>query len=562
MFKIDIINIVHGQEKQEYKLTDNAFIYGPNTVGKTAMVNLIDFALGRSEGLTYDGLDNIDAVEMKLVNGKTILWIKRTYTNEFYYKRTDNSDYTVVTSEVYKNNICNILNDTIDTHILDVYKTVFDEIPSFRIFSFINFLDEKGAGDLTTIFTRSKEQKHIYRIRNIMDFLFNFENIEKIYENEIELKRISNQLSKLNSDFSVYMSYRNKMLSIFKKLDLKFADDILIDKKTYLDFKNNFERKPKVTSKDLVYLSKASFDLAEDIKLYSYVNIQTNNSVTRNEKIQNLLSVFKTVVEDAPQYEGYVNAIEKQLEEIKSEQLIFSVTDYVASIEKLKNEKRKIDMQLEELRSKAIQLDYNQTEKLLNILGNCFEVMEGNYDFSKKAALEETQKKLKAEIKNLRNSFNKKNVDYFNQIINSMYIDNKMNIKHLNEDRTTKEFKILMDPLRLALYMQKRNEEDAVEIYNPGSLARQTHIQIAVYFAIIKYIKEKFRGLIYMPLLVIDSADQCMESESAKLLYQDIIKHATELEIQTIFLSKDKLIDINSDDCIDISLGLNKFHKK
>lgn len=561
MFKIDVLNIFHGKEKQAYKFTDNTFVYGANTVGKTAMVNLIDFALGRNEGLTYDGLDNIDAVEMKLANGNTVLWIKRT-TNEFYYKRTDNSDYTVVTGEVYKNNICIILNDTIDKHMLDVYKTVFDESPSFRSFSFINFIDEKGVGDLTTIFTRSKEQKHMYRIRNIMDFLFNYENIEKIYEKEMELAKISNQLSKLNSDFSVYMSYKNKMIAIFKRLDLKYVDDVLVDKKTYLDFKNNFERKPKVNSKDLIYLSKVSFDLAEEIKLYSYVNNQTNNAITRNEKIQNLLSVFKTVIEDAPQYEEYAQTIKKQLEEIKSEQLIFSVIDYAASVEKLKIEKRKIDTQLNEIKSKAIQLDYDQTEKLLNILDNCFEVIEGDNDFSKKTTLEETQKKLKAEIKNLRNSFNKKNVEYFNQIINEIYIDNKMNIKHLNEDRKTKDFKIFMDPLRLALYMQRRNEEDVMEIYIPGSLARLTHIQIAVYLGLIKYIKEKFKGLIYMPLLVIDSADQCMTFESAKLIYQDIVKHANELEIQTVFLSKEKLIDIHSADCIDISDGLNKFHKK
>ena len=65
-----------------------------------------------------------------------------------------------------------------------------------------------------------------------------------------------------------------------------------------------------------------------------------------------------------------------------------------------------------------------------------------------------------------------------------------------------------------------------------------------------------------MPILIIDSADQCMTSESAKLLYQDIRKRATELEIQTIFLSKDKLVDIHGVDCIDISSGLNKFHRK
>ena len=39
-----------------------------------------------------------------------------------------------------------------------------------------------------------------------------------------------------------------------------------------------------------------------------------------------------------------------KLEEIKREQIIFSVTDYTASVQNLKREKQKIDEQLEELK--------------------------------------------------------------------------------------------------------------------------------------------------------------------------------------------------------------------
>ena len=49
-----------------------------------------------------------------------------------------------------------------------------------------------------------------------------------------------------------------------------------------------------------------------------------------------------------------------------------------------------------------------------------------------------------------------------------------------------------------------------------------------MYYTMVKYIKERFEGHIYMPLLVIDSADQCMTSESAKLLYQDIVERAAQ----------------------------------
>ena len=561
MFKISAMYINSGRDRQEYLFSANTLVYGPNTVGKTAMVHLIDFGLGRSEGLTYDGLDNIESVEMLLTNSKTTLWIKRTLADEYYYKRTDDSEYTVVTAEVYKNNICNIMNTTMNTHMLEVYRTVFDELPSFRTFSFINFLDEKGGGDLTTIFTRAKEPKHIYRIRNIMDFLFNYENIEKIYEKELELSEIGRQLSKLNADFSIYMSYRDKVRKIFKKLDLKYVDDIIEDKKTYMEFRRDFERKPKSNSKDIVYLAKASFDLAEEIKLYSYIHSQTNNTVTRNARIEKLLSLFKMIVDENPEYREYVTVINDKLEEIKREQIIFSVTDYTASVQNLKREKQKIDELLEELKSKASQLDYEETEKMLTILDNCFEVLEAECDFSQKQQLENTQKQIKTEIKNLRNSFNRANVDYFNQVINEIYLNNNLDIKHLNEDRNTKGFKIMMDPMRLALYMQRRNEEDVLETYDPGSLARQTHIQIAVYLGLIKYIKTKFEGLIYMPLLVIDSADQSMTFETGRLLYQDILKWAEELEIQTIFLSKEQLISAEDKNCINISGGLNKFHK-
>ena len=113
----------------------------------------------------------------------------------------------------------------------------------------------------------------------------------------------------------------------------------------------------------------------------------------------------------------------------------------------------------------------------------------------------------------------------------------------------------------VAIYMQRRNDDDRLETYDPGSLARQTHIQIAVYLGLIKYIKTKFEGLIYMPLLVIDSADQSMTIETGRLLYQDILKRAEELEIQTIFLSKEQLISAENKNCINISGGLNKFHK-
>ena len=68
-----------------------------------------------------------------------------------------------------------------DVKAIQVYKKVFEENPSFRSFTFFNFVDEIGQGDLGSIFTRGKDVRHIVRIRKIMDFFFNYENAERIY---------------------------------------------------------------------------------------------------------------------------------------------------------------------------------------------------------------------------------------------------------------------------------------------------------------------------------------------------------------------------------------------
>ena len=76
------------------------------------------------------------------------------------------------------------------------------------------------------------------------------------------------------------------------------------------------------------------------------------------------------------------------------------------------------------------------------------------------------------------------------------------------------------------------------------------------------YLQEKFKGFVYAPILIIDSANQPMGVDSFQKVYPVLINLADQVGIQTIFLSKDLIDSVNSDDLIDISAGLNKFHKQ
>lgn len=216
MFRLESMQFNSGDDKQIYIFSAHTFIWGPNTVGKTALTKAIDYVLGSSEGLTYQGLDNIDSVEAHLTNESTNLWVKRTIGGGFFYKRTKESEFSEVSQDVYKDNICLMICPTPNTRFTDVYHKVFEERPTFRSFNFLNFIEEKGLGDLSVVFTKAKEFKHQIRIQNIMGFFFNYENIEQIYEKELRLEQVQEELSKSEKGYLEYTRSIYQLKKIFQ----------------------------------------------------------------------------------------------------------------------------------------------------------------------------------------------------------------------------------------------------------------------------------------------------------------------------------------------------------
>lgn len=136
-----------------------------------------------------------------------------------------------------------------------------------------------------------------------------------------------------------------------------------------------------------------------------------------------------------------------------------------------------------------------------------------------------------------------------------------MDIKHLTEDLQDTGFSLEFDPFRLCLFATHRKNNQLTR-FMPGSMTRQTHLQMLTYLCIFEYLKDNFPDFIYLPILIIDSANQPMGIDIFKKVYPTIIQLADGIGIQTIFMSKDRLDGIPVDDFIDISAGLNKFHKK
>jgi hypothetical protein len=332
MFKLESLLFNHKDDSQKYQFSSHAFIYGMNTVGKTALTKAIDYVLGSSENLTYQGLDNIDSIEAYLTNDLTTIWIKRTVSGEFFYRRTEDSAYSEISADTYKDNICLMLTPNPNNHFTQVYSKVFDENPTFRAFNFLNYIEEKGLGDLSVVFTKARELKHQIRIRNIMDFFFNYNNIEQIYEKEVRLEQYEKELNGLTKDYQEYERSVSQIQGLFRELQLKYSGDYEKDYSTFEKFRTSYTRTAKSQSKDLVYLSKASFSLSEEIKLYSFMQSQSYNMVERKERIKRLLAILDSIVEGNPDYEQYIDFITKTVGKIQEENVILSLTDYQKAI--------------------------------------------------------------------------------------------------------------------------------------------------------------------------------------------------------------------------------------
>ena len=375
MFKLESIKFIHNEEIQEYKFTEHSFIFGKNTRGKTALTVAIDYILGSGEKLTYQGLDHIDSIEAHLTNELTNLWIKRDIEGGCFYRRTEESDFTQVSLNIYKDNICLMLMPDLNNRYLDIYTKVFDERPTFRSFNFLNYIDEKGAGDLSVVFTKAKDLKHNIRVRNIMNFFFNFEKIEQIYEKEVLLEQRSSELEKISMDYQEYHRIRIQQQKIFKELQLPYTGKYSKDYKCFCDFKNTYTREAKQKEKDLVYLSQASFSLSEEIKLYQFMKNQSINMVERKERIKRLLTILDAVVNDAPEYLGYTKFIKETVERIDDENVILSLTDYTMVIKNIKKEKNRLDAEIALLKGKSSEISYEDAMKKVGLLEHLFDVL-------------------------------------------------------------------------------------------------------------------------------------------------------------------------------------------
>ena len=186
----------------------------------------------------------IYSIEAKLQNNEQELLLYRSKDDDYGYKLSENDkDYLIIDQITYKKEITGFIYS--GNKYFEEFKEYLEEDLTFRAFSFVNFLDEKGLGNLTNVFTRiDSNYYHQKRAGKLMMFIFNYSNVSQLIFLMREEKRLKNELAELKTQKETYNFLLQKIRQEFRVLQLSEKENSPIDDmyNTFIQFKNSFKR--------------------------------------------------------------------------------------------------------------------------------------------------------------------------------------------------------------------------------------------------------------------------------------------------------------------------------
>ena len=573
MFKIESIRLICDGEKERFLDFSNvvSYVYAPNSKGKTLLCECIDYALGSGDRVLQNpAMKGVQAIETVLLMNDSRLYLLRE-ENSFYFKKDKTSTYIQINKDIYDEKITSALLNGDDSEVLG-FNEVFDRSISHRAMSFMNFLDQKGMGDLKYVFTKAPTEKFRWYYKDIMNYIFNNSNAREIVAKTKQLKLLDKKYQELEKKEREYAIQRDLLFNELKKLGI-CVESISEAKERLNEFKNNYTRpKTSVKEKDLKFLLVASQSLAEEIKVQQCYSEQGKLIISREKSIEKLLNTFIKIVKNNNNLQEYTKPITALLTDAKMKVDTFASIDINETIRKLIKEKQKIDKQIELLKNQLIKLNYEDTEKSIALSVELLKQIESYGEIEDIEQIRKKIKVLKDEIDSLKKQFDKSKQKIISQSITENYKSLKDTCSFVSED-LDKGLEIVFDAKQVQLYAQiieKITLENGEEYENktqfvPGSMARQTSWQILCYLEVLSYTLNNVPGLPLLPLIVFDNIsmpyDINVGKNNYKSIYSFIRQFAQEKGIQVILTSNIKVQEVGDVEQIDISDGLNPVYK-
>lgn len=562
MFKIKKI-ILNSVDIYEFK-SDYTLVYGPNNVGKSVLVYVLDYMLGSSGEIRgkniwkMQGLDNVFSIEMVLDLGRD-LFLKRT-PNELYYKYNESDDYILVDINGYKELLQSSLIDNYS--MFDEYTQVVNEKLNYRGFSYLNIIDQYALGNVTNIFPESVDYRYVKRLRKQMLFLFDSLLLKELNKKEHEKQKIDNEISKL----STLVHKRDYILSSLNEninyLNIKNPDSIDEKRNAFNMFMKNIkDTTNNPINKELVYLLNASNQLSSQLEIEKTFSKQKEMINTRNKKIDLLVNLLSNYIGDNENYSNYKSSINDLLVRNKTEVDILSLKDYSTSIDKIRKKKEEIDKEILLIKNSLKDKNSDDISRAIRLVEYYFDELMKIGNIPNYEELQIKSKALAEDISELKNKLGNSKSQMLNDYLTEKYINFDNSLSFVNDDKRINGFSLEFIPNKMSIIgkqIKKKNEEEFIIDYMPGSKARQTCWQVLSYIGIHMYIHREFSNLPLMPILIIDGINEPFD-EKFQTAFNCLVNICIDNDIQLIATSTMKIHDENK--MLDISNGLNSAHK-
>ena len=485
------------------------YYYAQNSSGKTLLMHVLDYMLGGGiDVFSMEGMENVDEIEL-IANtpGGETFFIRKP--KGWFVKYSEEAEKQNVSPDAYKR----IINEALiglETTKLKEYKNLYGEDLTFRAFTFLNFVDEVGIGDIANVFTRQHQTRHAVRIQHVLDFIFDYSTTKRKSDLEKEIKRRQNRLNELVTEVAKYQTAKDGLSRLLAKYGFEYNDDssFLEESISRIESFVDDETKKFETQK-LFELIETVNDITNEIKTQRYLKEKSQDIETRSGRAQALLEEFERCFSDTRFFTNYKSEIERMLHQEIMTQSVLRIKDYEKTIEGLQSEKRKIEKQIDAIRSKSslpsLQerlLDASLARISLRVLnqglGSMIEINDLRESIS---SLDATLRSISIVANPCRS---------VNEFINEIYLANAES-PMVREDSGKTGFAIRFDYKKLCVSGQcKIHDKD--KYYLPGSLAKMTLWQICTYLAVLKYVLNE-NGLPVLPILFIDGINQPFDNQ-------------------------------------------------
>jgi energy-coupling factor transporter ATP-binding protein EcfA2 len=579
MFRIKrlVINPIDDSCKPStYDFADQTFVVGGNSSGKSSLLKTIDFLLGHSDknkislSASIPGMDNVSSVEMKIENGPETLWIKRNETGAFFTKRSEGDSYIECEKDTFKSLVSRLAFKKDFSDLFSEYHVVYGEEPSFRSAVFLNYLQEVGQGDITSVFTDAIGFENGYRSHSLLPFLLDrgtsvaFARQQKVLDEMLDKNAFNaNKMAMQEESLA-------KIRKGFAILHLPFEEkDIKENRAIFDDFCTHYTRSPATRKEpDIDYLLKLSYSLSEQIKSITFFQKQAKSYLSRQKKVDSLLRLFESISKTSDSYGKYSEEISKGISSTKTNYDFVDALNYEKTLTELVKRKNSVDQRIKEASEGSNPVSFEQTSQLTALINDAFMDYD-RYSLTGTGYSKEDIRLQKEKVRGLNNQLRKAKNKEINDSILKYYKMFCQGISSIGKEfeKPGFEFKFSPSNSTISAYIFSIDPVTKETIEKPvdtGSLGRTTIWQVCAYLSCLSYFQEHSEINFVLPLFITDCITQAIhEPEEKKWMNQTISTICSDIGVQYIdILGENPGVSLNGKSRIlPLCGGLNPFHQ-